>query len=317
MKPDESGRTGAASLRWVGEIELPEHRGVGGFDHAAVDPRRGLLVVAHPANDAVEVIDMRAARHLRSIEGLTGVAGTLIHETTGTIFTSNRGENTVGLFPLGPDAAVTKVGVGIRPNGLAYDPGRSILLAANIGDPATDGLPSVTLVDTVSNRALITLPMPGRTRWAVFEPSRQVFLVNIMEPSAIAVIDPEHLAKTASIEIDARGPHGLELDPVRHRLYCACDDGSLIAMEGDSGAMVGRLELSGAPDVVLLNPERSLLYVAIGDPGVIDVIDVTAWRRVETIPTERGAHTLALDASASCVYAFCPVSHRAQVFAEG
>jgi DNA-binding beta-propeller fold protein YncE len=315
MKPGEPSLAGTATLRCVGEIQLPEHRGSGGFDHAAVDPGRGLLLVAHTANDAVDVIDMHAGRYLRSIEGLAGVAGTLIHETTGALFTSNRGENTVGLFRLGSDG--TKVEVGIRPNGLAYDPGRSLLLSANIGDQFADGPPSVTLVDTASTRALMTLPMPGRTRWAVFDPRRQVFFVNLMDPSTIAVIDPVRLAKTESIDIDARGPHGLELDPVRRRLYCACDDGSLIALDADSGAVVGRLELSGAPDVVLLNPERSLLYVAIGEPGLLDVIDIAGWRRVEAVPTERGAHTLALDASAGRVYAFCRASHCARVFTEG
>jgi hypothetical protein len=28
-----------------------------------------------------------------------------------------------------------QVGVGIGPNGLAYDPGKDLLLAANVGDP--------------------------------------------------------------------------------------------------------------------------------------------------------------------------------------
>ena len=58
----------------------------------------------------------------------------------------------------------------------------------------------------------------------------------------------------------------------------------------------------------------SRLYVAIGNPGVIDVIDVAAWKRVETVPTERGAHTIALDDSTHRVYAFLPESHRAAVF---
>jgi hypothetical protein len=54
--------------------------------------------------------------------------------------------------------------------------------------------------------------------------------------------------------------------------------------------------------------------VAIGDPGVIDVIDVKTMRREEVVATERGAHTLALDRKRSKIYAFLPQSHRAAVF---
>jgi len=47
---------------------------------------------------------------------------------------------------------------------------------------------------------------------------------------------------------------------------------------------------------------------------VIDVVDVSAWKRVEVVATERGAHTIALDATAHRIYAFLPASHRAMVF---
>ena len=50
------------------------------------------------------------------------------------------------------------------------------------------------------------------------------------------------------------------------------------------------------------------LYVAIGEPGVIDVFDTAPLRRHETIPTERGAHTLSLDAARHLICAFLPAS---------
>jgi hypothetical protein len=40
-------------------------------------------------------------------------------------------------------------------------------------------------------------------------------------------------------------------------------------------------------------------------------------RRKEAVPTESGAHTLALDRKRSKVYAFLPRSHRAAVFVDG
>jgi hypothetical protein len=62
------------------------------------------------------------------------VAGALVSDARQLVFTSNRGEHTVGIFA--PDAEETpvKVPVGIGPHGLAHDPGRNLLLAATVGD---------------------------------------------------------------------------------------------------------------------------------------------------------------------------------------
>ena len=59
---------------------------------------------------------------------------------------------------------------------------------------------------------------------------------------------------------------------------------------------------------------RNRLYVAIGDPGVIEVFDTKPLRRQETIATELGAHTLSFDATRNIVCAFLPGSHRAAVY---
>src|SRR5262245_47922687 len=119
-------------LKHAGFIDLPPSRGAGGFDHAAIHYGRGRLYVAHTANDAVDVIDVSAARYLRSVDGLPGVAGALVEESQDLVFTSNRRENTVGIFAPDDGAGLARVAVGVGPNGLAYDPGSRLLLAANV-----------------------------------------------------------------------------------------------------------------------------------------------------------------------------------------
>ncbi len=101
------------------------------------------------------------------------------------------------------------------------------------------------------------------------------------------------------------------------RLFCACDDGQLVVLDAATGHLLGMVALSGAPDVISLDPALGHPYVAVGDPGVIDVIDVRAMRRLETVPTELGAHTTALDGRRHCLYVFLPETHRAAVFVDG
>jgi DNA-binding beta-propeller fold protein YncE len=305
------------ALKRVGYVELPPHVGRGGFDHAAVHGGLGRLYVAHTANDAVDVVDGVTHRYLHSISQLPAVAGALVSEADELVFTSNRGENTVGIFSAAREGPVAKVKVGIGPNGLAYAPDHRVLLAANVGDPSRRGSFTISVVDVRAQAMIASIPVPGRTRWAVFDGDSQRFYVNIADPPRIVVIDvaePTRLADTFSVP--ATGPHGLDLDPFTRRLFCACDGKMLVVIDARSGAVRDEQGISGVPDVVFLNAALRRLYVAIGEPGVIEVFDTDTMRRRECVPTERGAHTLGFDAGRNTVYAFLPETHRAAVYVD-
>jgi DNA-binding beta-propeller fold protein YncE len=305
------------SLQHIGFIELPAHTGKGGFDHAAVHQGTRRLYVAHTANDALDVIDCARDVYLHSIPDLKGVAGALVSEERDLVFTSNRGENTVGIFSPERDGQVAKIGVGIRPNGLAYDTERSILLAANVGDPAVPDSFTVSMVDVEQKRLITNIPVPGRTRWTIFEPKAGEFYVNIADPAQIVVLsatNPERIERL--IDVPAAGPHGLDLDVAQGRLFCAYDAKTLVCLDVHSGNVLAEADLSGVPDVIFFNSVLKHLYVAVGDPGVIDVFDTHTMQRIEIINTEPGAHTIAFDPQAHKVYAFLPQSHRAAVFVD-
>src|SRR5262249_38052292 len=146
---------------------------------------------------------------------------------------------------------------------------------------------------------------------------RDRFFVNIADPPAIVAVAagaPGQIA--ATFEVPAAGPHGLDLDADSGRLLCACDDGQFIVLEASTGQVIGTLALSGPPDVIFLDPGSGHCYVAVGAPGVIDVIDVRALRHVASVSTEPGAHTTALDARRHRLYVFLPRTHRAAVFVD-
>ena len=303
------------ALRRLGFVDLPPHTKDGGFDHAAVHEPTGRIYVAHTANDAVDVIDVEAHRYVGSVPGLTAVAGALVAEPD-RVFTSNRGENTVGIFTTRDDAPqVDKIGVGLRPNGLAYDPGRARLLVAHVGDPAVPGSRTVSVVDVRARKRLSDIAVAGRTRWTVYDPVADAFHVNIADPPQIVVVDAGDPVRVRRVvELPHAGPHGLDIDAGRRRLFCACDAGVLVEVDADSGQVIATEAIAGVPDVLFFNAALARVYVAIGDPGVIEVFDTRPLRRRETVTTEPGAHTLSFDASRNIVCAFLPATHRAAVY---
>jgi DNA-binding beta-propeller fold protein YncE len=302
-------------LSLAGHVELPAHTGNGGFDHAAVHAATGHVYVAHTANSAIDVFDPVAKKHLHSVPDLAAVAGALVSDDSQLVFTSNRGDNTIGVFAPGPDPKVTKIPVGVRPNGLAYDATRRLVLAANVGDPAVPHSCTLSMVDLDAGTMRASIEVPGRTRWTVFDAAAGVFYVNIMQPSQIVVVEarrPDRIARTLPIPAD--GAHGLDFDPETGRLFCACDAGVLVTLDAGTGKVLNEGKLSGVPDVVWFNPKRRQLYVAVGDPGVVDVFDTATMKRLGSVATEQGSHTTAFPPSGDTLIAFLPASHRAAIY---
>src|SRR5262249_31726083 len=171
------------ALRLLSHIELPAHRSNGAFDHADIHLPTDRIYVAHTSNDSIDVIDCVRDRYIESIPGVIGVAGALVSEARGLVFTSNRGENTVSGFTPCDERDAFKIAVGGKPNGLAFDPSRGILIAANVGDPSIPDSYSVSVVDLGRRERIAEVKVPGRTRWAIYDAAREMFFVNIASPA--------------------------------------------------------------------------------------------------------------------------------------
>lgn len=297
----------------VARVSLPPHGPDGEFDHAAPAPSRARLFVAHPSNNTVEVIDIEHRRHRRSISGLRGVAGVWVDDREGLLFTSNRAEDTACIFRIDEDGEreLHRVPTGVRPNGLAFDARRGVVMVAGVGDANRAGAPpTLTFAEARTGGVLQRTPMPGRTRWATYHEPSDAYFVNIADPAVIARIDGENLATVArTYAVPAQGPHGLEATPDGHRIYCACDDGQLVELDLVTARIRVVGSLTGPPDVLWSDPAANRLYAAIGTPGCVDVFALDSGRRVETVRSGVGAHTLTVDRGRSEVHVFLPESH--------
>jgi len=301
------------SLARVGFIGIPPGAKPG-FDHADVHRQRRRLYVAHTGADRIEVLDCNARSYLRALPAeLSGVAGVLVDEEQELLFSSDRGAARVSVFRCSDEQLLGQVEVGPHPNALAYDRQRRQLYSFNLGEPPGENC-TASVVALTSIGVIAELPLPGRPRWAVYDPERDVVYANIQQPTQIVVIDCERLLIERALEVPSAGPHGLWLDS--GRLFCAADGGALVVLDRDSGEVIASLPLPGVPDVVMHDSELDRLYVAIGEPGLVCSFDTKRLEQLETVEIEQGAHTSCWDPISQCLYIFCPASGGAAVYEE-
>ena len=215
------------------------------------------------------------------------------------------------MFRCSDEALLGRVDVGQHPNGLAYDPTRRRLFSFNLGEPLGVGCTtSAVAIDSMTVEAEI--PLPGRPRWAAYDGESDTIYANVLDPAVVLRIDPGTAEIRDIIGVPVAGPHGLWVDA--GHIYCAADGGALVVMDRDSGDIKASLPLPGAPDVIWHDAHDAELFVAVGDPGSVTVVDTAALALVETVATEAGAHTLGWDPRHKALYVFYPESSGAALY---
>jgi DNA-binding beta-propeller fold protein YncE len=295
-----------------GSIAIPPHTPTE-FDHGDVQLTSGRIFVAHTAADTVEVLDGAGMTHLATLPGCPEGSGIICAQGPGLVFAAARGAGKVFVIQASSSTVVGELGVGPRPNGLAWDPDHQHLLVADVQENTARLLdPSRDPADAT----LATVALPGRPRWAAYDPQAQRFLVNIREPACVAVLAAETATLLTQWPVSVSGPHGLDLDLASGRALVACDGGAVVALDLASGRELAQAPIAGGPDAIWFDPQRRLLYVAIAEPGLVDVVDTAAMVVAQQVETERDAHTSAFDAARQRLYVFLPSSCRAAVYEE-
>ena len=256
----------------------------------------------------------RRETFLHSIDDLPGVAGVLVDQEHDLLFTSDRGCARVSIFRCSDEATARAGRRRTHPNGLAYDRNAASPASASTSASrwARAALPPSIDVDSMSVIAEIALP--GRPRWAAYDLACDLVYVNIHDPAR----DPaDRSRRSCDRRLDRRSGRraARPLDRRRSPLL----RGGWRRTRRHPPRHRPRRGHPAAPRRSrrrLARPSRERLYIAVGDPGTVTVVDTAALELVETVSTEPGAHTLAWDPTQTTLYVFCPGSGGAALFTE-
>lgn len=270
--------------------------GEGGWDYLSVDSANRRLYVSRGTH--VQVIDLEGDSLVADIPNTPGVHGIAFAPRLGRGFTSNGRDSSVTVFDLRTGQSVMVVhGTGANPDAIAYDDVSRRVFTFNGRSE------SATAIDAATGRIVGTLPLGGKPESA--QSDGGTMYVNIESRNAITAFDTRTLAVTAHIPLPGCDePTGLGIDRVKQRLYVGCSGNKRAAVVDYAGRRVVAMVAVGAGvDATDFDPVTGLGFASAGD-GTLAVIheDTPGHFTVESVPTVRGARTMALDPRTHRIY---------------
>jgi DNA-binding beta-propeller fold protein YncE len=272
--------------------------GGGGWDYLTVDAARGRLFVTRA--DHVEVLDTKSGAVIGRIANTAGVHGVALAPELKRGYTSNGRANSVTEFDYDTLAVLREVPVpGVNPDAIVYEPVSRRVLTFNGRSK------NATVLDAASLTVVATLPMPDKPEFAVSDGHGQVFVNIESEAGRLLAIDAAKAAVTANwLMPGCESPSGLALDPGRGRLFSVCDRNVMAITDAASGHQVARVAIGAGPDAAAVDPARGLAFSSNGE-GTLTIVRIDAadhYSVAATLPTQRGARTMALDSTTGRIY---------------
>ncbi|HYW45659.1 MAG TPA: YncE family protein [Bryobacteraceae bacterium] len=261
--------------------------GEGRWDYVAMDAANRRLYVSHASS--VEVVDPDSGKIVGTISGLHGVHGIAIANDLGKGFITNGQSNSVTFFDLKTLAKSAEPAAGKNPDAVCYEPKTKHVFAIN----HTGG--DATAIDAKSGEVLKTFPVGASAEFCQADGAGKVY-VNIESSNEVVEIDAakNEVTRRASI-LPCEGPSGLAIDLKGKKLFSVCD-GVMAVTDIPSFKMVGTAKIGQGPDAAGFDPGLGLAFSSNGDGTLSIVKEVSGkYETVDTVTTERGARTMALD----------------------
>jgi len=263
--------------------------GEGGWDYLTFDQASRHLYLSRATH--VAVIDADSGKLVGDIPDTPGVHGIALAPEFGRGFVSNGREGTVTIFDLNSLKTVGKIAVGQNPDAILYDPASKRVFTFN--GRSNDA----TAIDAAKGVVVGTIKLDGKPEFAVSDMVGEIF-VNIENTSQLVALDPNKLeVKSRWPLAPCEEPTGLAIDRKHRRLFSGCSNKLMAIVDADNGKVISTLPIGEGVDATAFDPETELAFASCGE-GVLTVVhedSADKFSVAETVPTERGARTMALD----------------------
>jgi YVTN family beta-propeller protein len=271
--------------------------GDGSWDYITVDGAASRIYASH-ATSAV-VVDSKTGKVIGSIPDTKGIHGIALNKALNRGYTSNGRDSSVTVFDLTTLKPIETIKVtGANPDCIMFDSFSGKIFTFN-GRSS-----NATVIDTKNNKVVATIPLDGKPEFAASDGKGSIF-VNIEDKSVINVISTKEYKVIHSWPIaPGEEPSGLALDNETHRLFSVCSNKLMVVTDAETGKVITTLPIGDRCDGVAFDPAKKLAYSSNGEGSITVVQEVNAstFKVLETIKTLPGAKTIALDQTTHHLY---------------
>ena len=278
----------------IKEIRLP---GDGGWDYLSIDPAARRLYVAH--GDHVDVIDIDHYTLIGSIADTAGVHGVAIAHELGRGFASDGKASQASVFDLNNLATIARVGTAAGPDAIVYEPSRKEVYTFNGRGN------SASVFDALTGTVVATIALPGKPEFAVAESQAGRIYDNLEDKNLLVAIDVRRHAIAQQWPIaPGESASGLSIDPVHHRLFIGCRNQRMLMLDAGTGRVIDSVPIGMGVDATAFDSGTQLAFSSNGEGTVTIAHEDTPQRLrvVQTLRTQAGARTMALDPDSHNIY---------------
>jgi YVTN family beta-propeller protein len=272
--------------------------GDGGWDYLTTESAKKRLFISRSTR--VDVVDLTSGKITGSIPDTEGVHGIALAESLNRGFTSNGRANTVTAFDLDTLKVIQQAPVtGHNPDAILYEPSGKHVFTFNGTSK------NATVLDAVSLAVVATIPLPDKPEFAAQDGRGNVFVNIESDPGQMVEIDVRKLTVKNTWPLPGcNSPSGLAIDAAHRRLFSVCDGKVMAVTDTVSGKQVALVPIGEHPDAAAFDKKRGLVYSSNGE-GTLSIIREDSpdhYTTQETVLTQRGARTMALDPATGRAY---------------
>ena len=299
LAPSSQAQVPAPTLRKIAEFDLPGPLGKR-FDYLTIDPDDHYLISAHLAAGQTYVINLRTNKVVATVADTPGAEGVEYVPELKKFYTSNAGDNTIGVVELRQMKVVKKLPTERKPDGSSYAaPFHKLYVSDERGQ-------AEAIVDVSKDEIVKTLHFNSETGMPQYDPFARKVYVNLQDENIFAVIDPATDEVIGRYPVGrCKGNHGMTLDPEHHRAFLSCEGNNLMTVfDLDRHEPIAYLAMADDPDVIKFDPGLGRIYAACysGAISVFHQDDPQHYRKLEDFKVQHAVHSLAVDEETHRVY---------------
>lgn len=271
--------------------------GEGGWDYLSVDDQNRRLYVSHSTQ--AEVLNVDTHEKIGTIADLKGIHGVIAVPKSGRGVTTNGRSNSVTIFDLKTLKSIVELPTGKNPDALLYDKFSDRVFIFNHSDVTT------TVIDITEGKVIGTVDVGGTALEAGVSDENGTIFVNLEDTHEIVSFDAKTLAIKSKWKIaPGEEPTGLAIDVKNHRLFTVCHNGWMMVLDSDKGTVVAQVPIGKRVDGVVFDPKLRMAISSNGEGTmtVVQEVSPNEFKVIETVKTEVGARTIALDAKTHHVF---------------